>query len=251
MLGLVPGGPSAPPFFNYASLAISNSAATTKHTYHTSPYFAITTVFNSLPCLHRSLQLSSERSDQITPVIQQSIMARVVQGGHQLRLKPTASSKQKKITASLKRTDSREAAASSLKPSPDAGSLPRQVPLLALPLELRKTIVEYIPRNTDRCNICLTCKELRELVLPYLYRHMVLSPRKLCGDKHALFIATHPGLQHIRTFRIIPLNGCFSSAGHLPGVCRLLHAMPKDGLQTFEYIVQCRSKGTHPRLTRP
>lgn len=129
-------------------------------------------------------------------------VARNAPGPHQSQAKLVASDKHKTSATSFKEITSSNIEAINSGAPQDAVAVASTPPLLALPLELRKSIVEYISKSSDKCSICLVCKELRELVMPYLYRHMAISNDRmsdLSATEHAIFEPTHPGLRHLRS----------------------------------------------------
>lgn len=192
---------------------------------------SLTTVypFNHIhPCIY-ALRILAESCHRVMPETRSAVSRHA---------KLTSSSMQKASATAPERRASNGTEVSNTTTTEELVPTPNMAPILSLPLELRKSIVEYISRNSDKRNICLTCKELRDLIMPYIYRHMVLGMHGLYHSSHhqnPLFDPMHSGLRHVRTLRIVPFT-YFSSARHPPGVCQLLHMLPKNGLQSFEYV---------------
>jgi hypothetical protein len=128
--------------------------------------------------------------------------------------------------------------------------------LLALPVELQKTILEYVrtsvpsfnlglcqlttgqlTTNRDKKSACLTCKQMQLLATPLLYRHMEIGHHCLNDPFEANMSKEHPGLKHVRSLRI-------TTRSHRPhvgerkgsrAICRLLVNIPKHALTQLEY----------------
>ena len=149
----------------------------------------------------------------------------------------------------------------------NGGQLASPTSLLGLPVELQKTILEYVrstqrlrvevlvvtfqqlTTNADKKNVCLACKEMQTVVTPMLYKHMEISDRHLAGvDFRNTLKPGHPGLPHARTLCIRSsidnrdgrLRGGFGSnllvnANYeVDTICRLMFAIPKNSLTRFE-----------------
>jgi hypothetical protein len=93
--------------------------------------------------------------------------------------------------------------------------------LLNLPVELQKTILEYVrtsvpsfnwelcqlitpqlTTNRDKKSACLTCKQMQLLATSLLYRHMEVATHCLKDPFEGVLSGEHPGLKHVRTLRI-------------------------------------------------
>lgn len=131
--------------------------------------------------------------------------------------------------------------------------------LLGLPVELQKTILEYVrfsaswpfgvtvltrkqlTTNADKKNVCLTCKEMQVLVTPLLYKNIEIDVERLREDLFPTLKEGHPGLAQARTLRIVtedPAEYAVLAGMTLQqaeNVCRLLHAIPRHALTRFEY----------------
>jgi hypothetical protein len=89
----------------------------------------------------------------------------------------------------------------------------------------------------DLKNLCLVCKEMRDVGTPLLYKDMVVNVNKLSGDFQQVIKTTkdHSGLPHIRTLRVTsdtmrePLGFARYKA-----VSQLLSAIPPDTLTRFQ-----------------
>lgn len=128
---------------------------------------------------------------------------------------------------------------------------------LALPLELQKTILEYVrasvpsfhvrtyqltilqlSTNSDKKSACLTCKQWQSLATPSLYEHIEIAGERLDSRFKKNFNTEHTGLKYIRTLRIKHPLPTFVSAEvkAISALCRLLVAMPKHSLTSLEYV---------------
>ncbi|MCJ1398753.1 hypothetical protein MMC11_001954 [Xylographa trunciseda] len=68
-----------------------------------------------------------------------------------------------------------------------------------LSLDIKRTIISFIDRPTDLKNLCLACKELRDITTPILYRSIHLfvgGPQDL--RLSAFLGAGNPGIPHVR-----------------------------------------------------
>jgi hypothetical protein len=129
--------------------------------------------------------------------------------------------------------------------------------LLTLPKELQLQITEYVSEQkgatasatvTDRDqlglksdlkNLCLVCKEMRDVGTPILFKDMVLHVDKLSSDFRQVTKTTkteaHRGLPHVRTLRVVSKNsGDFVSSRRYKMLCQLIAIMPRDILTRFE-----------------
>lgn len=94
-----------------------------------------------------------------------------------------------------------------------------------------------VSRPSDLKNLCLVSKETRGLVLPCLYRTVVLSVNMLQHRLLSIFVPGHAGLSHIRALRFqerYSMSPAFDSARHLPVLYGLLTLIPKNSLRVFE-----------------
>jgi hypothetical protein len=138
--------------------------------------------------------------------------------------------------------------------------------LLNLPVELQKTIFEYVrtsalsfnsgmcqltalqlTTNRDKKSACLTCKQMQLLVTPLLYRHMEIGGDDLVDDDFRWSLTRetrgtreHPGLKHVRTLRIVDRGGCHfrGFCGSIGVICHLLNTIPEHTLTGFECVQQ-------------
>jgi hypothetical protein len=75
---------------------------------------------------------------------------------------------------------------------------------------------------------------------PFLYKNMVIHPQKLNEAFGATLTASHPGIPHIRTFRVytrasrVDRRRTFGSK-RISYLQRLIFAVPRDALTRFEY----------------
>lgn len=113
--------------------------------------------------------------------------------------------------------------------------MPKPSVLLTLPPELQKTIVDYITKPSDLRKLCLVNKHVHDLTMPYLYRNMIISLFRLDDKLQLLKEGDHPGLPQVKTLRVsMPCSHMFQSSTHLQHLCKLLKALPRDGLHVFE-----------------
>jgi hypothetical protein len=86
-------------------------------------------------------------------------------------------------------------------------------------------------------SLCLVSKEMHALVLPFLYRNVVLSLQMLEHRLGVIFVPGHAGLSHIRALKFkepYPMCPGFNSAKHLQALYKLLALIPKNSLRVFE-----------------
>jgi hypothetical protein len=127
--------------------------------------------------------------------------------------------------------------------------------LLTLPKELQLQIAEYVRKQksatssatatnrdqfglkADLKNLCLVCKEMRDVGTPVLYKDMVVHVNKL--DKYFQQVIkttkSHHGLPHVRSLLIIDWgweNRMFS--GDCEILFQLLSTLPRDSLNHFQ-----------------
>lgn len=92
----------------------------------------------------------------------------------------------------------------------------------------------------DLKNLCLVCREMRDVGTPLLYKDMVVNVDKLSSDFQQVIRTTkdHRGLPHVRTLRVTsdtdhnmrePLGFARYKA-----VSQLLSAIPTDTLTRFQ-----------------
>lgn len=89
----------------------------------------------------------------------------------------------------------------------------------------------------DLKNLCLVCKEMRDVGTPLLYKDMVVNVDKLSSDFQQVIKTTkdHSGLPHVRTLCVTsdtmrdPL-----SFSRYKAVSQLLSAIPPDTLTRFQ-----------------
>jgi hypothetical protein len=129
--------------------------------------------------------------------------------------------------------------------------------LLALPVELQKTILEYVrtsvpssqpgthqlislqlTTNSDKKSACLTCKQMQLLVTPSFYRHIAIAGKRLDSNFKKTIKKEHTGLKHIRTLRItFPLPSSVEEEEKaFSALCRLLVTIPEHSLTSLEYV---------------
>lgn len=104
----------------------------------------------------------------------------------------------------------------------------------ALPAELQVCVAEYLVSSSDKLNLSLVCKHMQALMMPCIYRHMVLHPLKLDQNLRSIFHDKHPGFPYINTLRIKGNTYGAGTPNLMPVLCRLLKAIPKDTLRVFE-----------------
>ena len=104
----------------------------------------------------------------------------------------------------------------------------------ALPAELQVCVAEYLVSSSDKLNLSLVCKHMQALMMPCIYRHMVLHPLKLDQNLRSIFHDKHPGFPYINTLRIKGNTYGSGTPNLMPVLCRLLKAIPKDTLRVFE-----------------
>ncbi|KAI9822149.1 MAG: hypothetical protein M1832_003152 [Thelocarpon impressellum] len=74
-----------------------------------------------------------------------------------------------------------------------------------LSFDIKAMILGYIIRPTDMKNLCLVCKELREIAVRQLYRKVEIDVGCEADMKLTAFLGRdNPGLQHIRTLILNP-----------------------------------------------
>ena len=119
--------------------------------------------------------------------------------------------------------------------------------LLTIPRELQLQIAEYVSEHksatlsasatnrdqlglkTDQKNLCLVCKEIRDLATPILYRDMVIHVNKLSRDFQRVISKDHRGLPHVRTLLVV--NRGWEERMWSPTdeiLLELLSALPRD-----------------------
>lgn len=91
--------------------------------------------------------------------------------------------------------------------------------------------------KADLKNLCLVCKEMRDVGTPLLYKDMVVSADRLNSDFQQVIKTTkdHSGLPHVRTLRVTsdPMRDPLSFARY-KAVSQLLSAMPTNTLTRFQ-----------------
>jgi hypothetical protein len=88
----------------------------------------------------------------------------------------------------------------------------------------------------DQKNLCLVCRELRDVGTPILYNEMVFSVKKIRSSFPQVIAATenHSGLPHVRTLRVAGKGwGELMDSNRYILLCQLLSAIPKDTLTSF------------------
>jgi hypothetical protein len=103
-----------------------------------------------------------------------------------------------------------------------------------LPVELQVWITEYLVSSSDRRNLSLVCKHMQALMMPCIYRHMILHPLQLDEHLRSVFNNKHPGLPYIQTLRIRGNVYGVETPNLMPVMCRLLKSIPRDTLRVFE-----------------
>jgi hypothetical protein len=104
----------------------------------------------------------------------------------------------------------------------------------ALPAELQVWIVEYLISSSDKRNMSLVCKHMQALMMPCIYRHMILHPLQLNELLRSVFSSKHPGLPYVQTLRIRGNTYGAETPNLMPVLCRLLKSIPRDTLRVFE-----------------
>jgi hypothetical protein len=99
--------------------------------------------------------------------------------------------------------------------------------LLRLPAELKKDILGYITSYTDLTSLCQTCRELRSLTLPALYRVIVLSVANINDHLRKSLSKSNAGLRHTRVLRVQDDRDCIGIYDH-----------DQQGLR-LEYLLRC------------
>jgi hypothetical protein len=137
---------------------------------------------------------------------------------------------------------------------------PEDATLLGLPVELQKTIVEYVCKhnlmhgfsmsrklivrqlttNEDKKNVCLVCKQLQTIATSCLYRDMEIVCKFLGQHYLDRIKKARPGMRSVRTLRIVRPWTMGSSIPNkkklLNAICSLLSAIPKNSLTRFVYF---------------
>jgi hypothetical protein len=103
-----------------------------------------------------------------------------------------------------------------------------------LPAELQLWIAGYLVSSSDKRNMSLVCKHMQALMMPCIYRHMILHPLQLDEHLRSIFNDKHPGIPYIQTLRIRGSTYGAGTPNLMPVLCRLLKAIPKDTLRVFE-----------------
>jgi hypothetical protein len=126
--------------------------------------------------------------------------------------------------------------------------------LLTLPRELQLQIAEYVSEQksatssatttnrdqlglkADLKNLCLVCKEMRDVATPMLYKDMVVAVKKLDKNFRTLITAEdHRGLPHVRTLAVVSRGwGERMSTPDHEILFSLLCALPRDLLTHFQ-----------------
>lgn len=88
-------------------------------------------------------------------------------------------------------------------------------------------------------NLCLVCKEIRDVATPMLYRDMVLHVDKLNSDFRQVIKSAktkdHRGLPHIRKIHVVSKNSdVFVSSRRYKMLCQLIAVLPRHVLTRFE-----------------
>ena len=95
---------------------------------------------------------------------------------------------------------------------------------------------EQLVLKLDQKNLCLVCRELRDVGTPILYNDMVFSVKKIHSSFPQVIAATedHGGLPHVRTLRVAGRGwGELMNSNRYVLLCQLLSAIPKDSLTSF------------------
>jgi len=127
--------------------------------------------------------------------------------------------------------------------------------LNTLPKELQLQIAEYVREQkgatsnatatnrdqlglkADLKNLCLVCKEMRDVGTPLLYKDMVVNVDKMNSDFQQVIKTTkdHSGLPHVRTLRVTRDDMRDPPPfARYRAVSQLLSAMPRDTLTHFQ-----------------
>jgi len=85
--------------------------------------------------------------------------------------------------------------------------------------------------------MCLVCKELRDLIMPFLYRRVSINHVQLTGSSKRIFDRKHAGLPIIRIL-IVDFGPTFPhrEEKELAALCELLTGIPKNTLEYFVYV---------------
>jgi hypothetical protein len=98
--------------------------------------------------------------------------------------------------------------------------------------------------------MCRVSSRLKALVLPLLYRNVVLGVTTLNDGLTAMFHKGNQGLRHIRSIRVVELHSLepytrggkspwtvyFDSGRHLRALKNLLRLVPKHRLRFFQQV---------------
>ena len=79
---------------------------------------------------------------------------------------------------------------------------------------------------------------MHALMLPYLYRRVILNVSVLDKDRAVILTADDPGLSHVHTLRMMdtPYVQVFDNERHLPSLLQLLERLPMNSLRVFESV---------------
>lgn len=100
--------------------------------------------------------------------------------------------------------------------------------------ELLIELVKYLPRPSDRGNLCLLSKSLYDCVLPILYYTIALDTSSSCVQPDAdagLLRIGNPGIEHVRNFSILATKGVQDCENEARFLRMFLLALPCDTLK--------------------
>lgn len=97
----------------------------------------------------------------------------------------------------------------------------------SLPEELQSAIISHISRPKDLNNVTLTCRRLKEIALPFLYRTVTYTLGEACG----LLRQNHPGHQYITHLEILPDMQNIGSEHRNHTIQRILQVLPENSLE--------------------
>jgi len=110
---------------------------------------------------------------------------------------------------------------------------PRRAQLPVIPVPDHEQLILKV----DQKNLCLVCKELRDVGTKILYSNMAISVKKLNRSFQRILATTesHSGLRHVRTLCVARTGGGeLMTSYHKKMIYQLLSVLPRDTLTRFQ-----------------